>query len=131
MWFLAPPSACTRLPAAVPVSYTYRAMGVEPTKLTAATSGWASRRSTATLSPCTTLNTPSGTPASCRSWARKSETEGSFSDGFSTKVFPHARALANIHMGTMAGKLKGVMPTHTPSGWRIEYTSTPVDACSL
>jgi hypothetical protein len=35
MWFLAPPRACTRLPAAVPFSYTYRAMGVDPTKLTA------------------------------------------------------------------------------------------------
>ena len=41
----------------------YRAIGVEPTKLTAAMSGCSSRRSTATLSPCTTLNTPSGRPA--------------------------------------------------------------------
>jgi hypothetical protein len=40
-------------------------------------------------------------------------------------------ALANIHIGTMAGKLNGVMPATTPRGWRIEYTSTPVDACSL
>ena len=39
MWFLAPPRAWTRLPALVPLSYTYRAMGVEPTKLTAAMSG--------------------------------------------------------------------------------------------
>ena len=46
-------------------------------------------------------------------------------------VLPHARALANIHMGTMAGKLNGVMPATTPSGWRIEYTSTPVAACSV
>ena len=30
MWFLAPPSACTRLPWAVPVSYTCRATGVDP-----------------------------------------------------------------------------------------------------
>ena len=35
------------------------------------------------------------------------------------KVFPQAIALANIHIGTMAGKLKGVMPATTPSGWRI------------
>jgi hypothetical protein len=35
--------------------------------------------------------------------------------------------LANIHIGTIAGKLNGVMPATTPSGWRIEYTSTPVD----
>ena len=39
MWFFAPPSACTRLPAAAAVSYTCRAIGVEPTKLTARTSG--------------------------------------------------------------------------------------------
>ena len=31
MWFFAPPSACTRLPFFVPVSYTYFAIGVEPT----------------------------------------------------------------------------------------------------
>ena len=59
------------------------------------------------------------------------EADGSFSDGLRTKVLPQAMALANIHIGTMAGKLKGVMPATTPSGWRIEYTSTPVEACSL
>ena len=31
----------------------------------------------------------------------------------------------------MAGKLNGVMPATTPSGCRIEYTSTPVEACSV
>ena len=44
---------------------------------------------------------------------------GSFSDGLRMKVLPQAMALPNIHMGTMAGKLKGVMPATTPSGWRI------------
>jgi hypothetical protein len=34
-------------------------------------------------------------------------------------VLPVAMALPNIHIGTMAGKLKGVMPATTPSGWRI------------
>ncbi len=37
-------------------------MGVEPTKLIAATSGLCSSASTATLSPCRTLKTPSGRP---------------------------------------------------------------------
>jgi hypothetical protein len=55
---------------------------------------------------------------------------GSFSEGLSTNVFPHAIALANIHMGTIAGKLNGVIPATTPSGWRIENTSTPVETCS-
>ena len=57
--------------------------------------------------------------------------EGSFSEGFSTNVLPQAMALGYIHMGTMAGKLNGVMPATTPSGWRMEYTSTPVEACSV
>ncbi len=50
--------------------------------------------------------------------------DGSFSDGFSTKVLPHAMAIGNIHIGTMAGKLNGVMPATTPSGCRIDATST-------
>ena len=98
----------------------YRAIGVEPTKLTAAMSGCSRMRSTATLSPCTTLNTPSGSPAAFSSSARNSDADGSFSDGFSTNVLPQAMALANIHIGTMAGKLNGVMPATTPRGWRIE-----------
>ena len=60
-----------------------------------------------------------------------SDAEGSFSDGLRMNVLPHASALPNIHIGTIAGKLNGVMPATTPSGWRIWYTSTPVDACSL
>ena len=68
----------------------------------------------------TTLKTPSGRPASCSSSAIQSEADGSFSDGFSTKQLPHAIAGAHIHMGTIAGKLNGVMPATTPSGCRIE-----------
>src|ERR671914_2499486 len=98
----------------------YFAIGVEPTKLTAFTSGCSSSASTATLSPCTTLKTPLGTPASLSSSAVQIDAEGSFSDGLSTKVLPHASAGAHIHMGTMAGKLNGVIPATTPSGCRIE-----------
>ena len=86
--------------------------------------------STATLSPLTTLNTPSGSPASFSSSPVRIEADGSFSDGFRTNVFPQAMAGAHIHMGTIAGKLNGVIPAATPSGWRIEYTSIPVAACS-
>jgi hypothetical protein len=93
---------------------------VEPTKLTAAMSGWVSSASTASLSPCSTVNTPSGSPASCHSSASRSDADGSFSDGLSTNALPHAIALAHIHSGTMAGKLNGVIPATTPSGWRIE-----------
>src|SRR5436190_4956923 len=120
MWFFAPPSAWQRFPVAVAVSYTYFAIGVEPTNETAAMSGWFSTASTATLSPMTTLNTPSGTPASFSSSAVQSDADGSFSDGFSTNVLPVASAGAHIHMGTIAGKLNGVIPATTPSGCRIE-----------
>ena len=91
---------------------TYLAIGVEPTKLTAAMSGWSRRASTATLSPWTTLNTPSGRPASAYSWAMKLDADGSRSLGLSTNVFPVAIAIGCIHSGTMAGKLNGVMPAH-------------------
>jgi hypothetical protein len=59
------------------------------------------------------------------------EALGFRSEGFSTWVLPQARAAGNIHRGTMAGKLKGVMPATTPSGWRIEKLSTPVPTCSV
>src|SRR6188472_2821065 len=91
----------------------YFAIGVEPTKLTAAISGCSRIASTATLSPFTTLKTPAGTPASSSNSATKSDVDGSFSDGFRTNVLPQAIAGAHIHMGTIAGKLKGVIPATT------------------
>src|SRR5919206_496001 len=108
----------------------YFAIGVEPTKEIAPTSGCSSSASTATLSPCTTLKTPSGTPASCSSSATRSDADGSFSDGFNTNVLPHAIAGAHIHMGTIAGKLNGVMPatTRTPIQWLIRLRSVSTRA---
>ena len=97
-----------------------RAIGVDPTKLTAAMSGWARIASTASLSPWTTVNTPSGKPAFFHSSATNSDADGSFSDGLRTNALPVAIALAHIHSGTITGKLNGVMPATTPSGWRIE-----------
>src|SRR6202046_5160609 len=105
-------------------------MGVEPTKLTPRTPGWASRASTAGLAPCTTLNAPSGSPGSDSQAASSSDAEGSFSEGLSTKVLPQASAMGNIHIGTMAGKLNGVIPATTPTGWRMEDGSTPGGAVS-
>src|ERR671916_3240490 len=108
----------------------YLAMGVEPTKDTAATSGCCSRASTAVLSPCTTLNTPSGSPASAHSSATSIDAEGSRSLGLRTNVLPQAMATGCIHIGTITGKLNGVIPATTPSGSRKLNTSTPVDAWS-
>ena len=50
---------------------------------------------------------------------------GTFSEGFRMKVLPQAMANGYIHMGTMAGKLKGVMPAQTPMGWRMVLQSMP------
>ena len=97
----------------------------------AATSGLCRIASTASLSPFTTLNTPSGRPACFKRSARMSEQEGSRSEGFSTKVLPQASATGNIHMGTMAGKLNGVIPAHTPSGCRTAQESTFVPTFSV
>ncbi len=125
MWFFAPPSAWTRFPALLAVLKTCSATGVEPTKLTAATCGCSRSAETATRSPWTTLRTPSGSPASLASSARRSPHEGSFSEGLRTNVFPQAIDIGNIQSGTMAGKLKGVIPTQTPSGWRMDQESIP------
>src|SRR6185503_8853414 len=90
-----------------------------------------SNSSTATLSPCNTLNTPGGRPASASASAIHNDADGSFSEGLSTTVFPAASAIGKNHIGTMAGKLNGEMIATGPNGCRIEYTSTFVDAFSV
>ncbi len=47
------------------------------------------------------------------------------------KLLPTAMLMPNIHIGIIAGKLNGVMPAHTPNGWRMEYTSMPGPAPSV
>ena len=86
--------------------------------------------STASLSPFITLNTPSGRPASESNSANLIAQEGSFSDGLRIKVFPQAIAIGNIHIGTIAGKLKGVIPATTPNGCLIDQLSTLVPTFS-
>src|SRR5262245_46443412 len=109
----------------------YSAMAEEPTKPIALTRGSVSSVSTATLSPLTTLSTPAGSPAATSSSASRIGTDGSRSDGLRMKALPQASAGANFHIGIMAGKLNGVMPAATPSGWRIENRSIPGPALSL
>ena len=46
------------------------------------------------------------------------------------KVFPQAIAIGNIHMGTIAGKLNGVIPATTPNGCLIDQLSTLVPTFS-
>ncbi len=55
--------------------------------------------------------------------AHNIDADGSRSLGSSTNVFPHAIAIGYIHIGTIAGKLNGVMPAPTPSGCRASRRS--------
>ncbi len=68
--------------------------------------------------PWTRLTTPGGSPASATSSTSLIAVSGTFSDGLRTNALPQATAIGSIQSGTIAGKLNGVMPTHTPSGWR-------------
>ena len=54
---------------------------------------------------------------------------GTFSLGLRTNVFPHAMAIGYIHSGTIAGKLNGVMPAHTPIGSRMVTPSISSAIC--
>ena len=38
--------------------------------------------------------------------------------------------MGNIHSGTIAGKLNGVMPAHTPTGCRSDHESMPLPTVS-
>ena len=53
-------------------------------------------------------------------FAIQMDADGSFSLGFSTTVLPAAIAIGKNHIGTIAGKLKGLMMPTTPSGCRSE-----------
>ena len=108
-----------------------RAMSEDPTKPIAFTRASVSSMSTACLSPLTTLRMPAGNPASLKISAMRMGTLGSRSDGLRMKALPQAIAGAHFHSGIMAGKLNGVMPATTPSGWRSEKRSVPGPALSV
>ena len=61
---------------------------------------------TVSLSPCTTLKMPGGSPASIRSSASRTGTEGSRSDGLRIKALPQAIAGMPIQSGIMRGKIE-------------------------
>ena len=67
-----------------------------------------------------TLKTPSGSPASFKSCAIQIAADGFFSLGFRTTVFPAAIAIGKNHIGTIAGKLNGLMIPTTPTASRVE-----------
>ena len=120
MWFFAPPSACTRLP--------WRGAGLVDVLRDRRRADEADRRDVGVLEQAVDgdLVAVDDVEHAGRQ-ARLGEqlgaevrADGSRSRGLSTNVLPHAIAIGYIHIGTIAGKLNGVMPATTPSGWRIE-----------
>ena len=71
-----------------------------------------------------------GSPASVSSSASRSDARRILLRRLQHEEFPHAMAIGNIHSGTIAGKLNGVMPATTPSGCRIDQVSMPLPTCS-
>ncbi len=92
---------------------------MDPVKLTTSTSGDSTSGAPASFpKPCTTLNTPAGSPASRASRAKAQAVAGASSDGFSTAALPQSRA-GNAFQATLAiGVLAAMMSPATPSGWR-------------
>ena len=82
--------------------------------------------------PGTTLNTPSGMPASAASSARRSAVSGDFSEGFSTTELPAASAGPSFHAAMISGKFHGTIAPTTPIGSRVISASAsgPVGAIS-
>src|ERR1700685_2618612 len=98
----------------------YSAIDDEPRKPTAFSRESVSSVPTAALSPLPTVSTPGGNPPFKNNSAMRIGADGSRSEGLRMKALPQAIAGAHFHSGIMAGKLNGVMPAVTPSGWRIE-----------
>ena len=91
----------------------YLAIGVEPTNEIAATSGVVEQRVDRLLVAVHDVEHAVGQAGlGCHSSAISIDADGSRSLGLSTNVLPQAMATGYIHIGTMAGKLNGVMPAH-------------------
>ena len=92
-------------------------VAVEPVKLTFAICGCevSAAPHTAPL-PVTTLNTPSGMPASLASSATRSRVSGVVSDGLMTIEQPAASAGITFHIPIISGKFQGTIPATTPIG---------------
>ena len=68
--------------------------------------------------PGSTLNTPSGMPASVASAARRMAVSGDFSEGLRITEFPVASAGAIFQAAMIMGKFQGTMAATTPIGSR-------------
>ena len=62
------------------------------------------------------LTTPAGTPASARTWQKRSAVSEVYGAGLSTTVFPIASAGAVFHASISSGKFHGMTWPMTPTG---------------
>ncbi len=96
------------------------------------TSGFATSAAPASSPmPCTTLNAPSGKPAS---WAMSASIEavsGAHSGGLTTTVFPAASAGAILHVVSINGAFQGVITTATPDGSHDTCSANPLKSTSV
>ncbi len=122
---LPPSSRVTRFTVAAQRAMTERPTAVEPVKTILPTRGWSTSAVPVTgPAPGSVWNSPSGSPASRASAARRSAVSGVFSAGFRSTAFPAARAGAVPQAAMGMGKFHGAMTATTPSGsWKV--TSSP------
>ena len=91
---------------------------VLPVKATLSTPGCSTSAAPVSPKPVTTLTTPAGTPASRRSWPRRSAVSGVCSAGLRTTVLPAVIAGTILKQAIVSGKFQGTMPATTPIGSR-------------
>ena len=125
-WFLAPPRQSARLPSAV------RARVDGPRRRGGAHEGDGARRPGGRPAPrprpvAVDQREDTGRDSPPRASARPGAhaVRGTFSEGLRMKALPTVTAIGNIHNGTIAGKLKGVIPATTPSGSRRALAAAP------
>ena len=101
---------------------------VSPVNVMASISGCSVKNAPAELGPkpCTTLNTPAGTPHSFITSPNKVVVAGVSSEGFTTTVFPHAKAGPTFHVINNKGKFQGAITAITPLGVRCPKLMAPL-----
>ena len=129
---LPPSSSVTRLMESAASAPIRRPTSVDPVNATFATSGcWTSRSPTVRPAPTTTLNTPSGMPATSAMRSSSSAVIGVNAAGFSTTVLPAASAGPNFHDVIAMGKFHGTISATTPSGSRNVMSTPPATGIVL
>jgi hypothetical protein len=104
-------------------------VAVDPVKKTPLTPGCSTIAAPTSPSPCTTLITPSGRPASAKNSPTIAQAVAANSEGFHTTVLPAATMCASAIEAMSVGKLYGVIAPTTPSG-RCVSTRRLLFVCS-